>query len=350
MSPESGRNPTLADIARIAGVAESTVSRALSNSPLVSKTTRERIQEIAREVNYRVNWSARNLRLRSTRTIALLLPVDPEHGQMTTDVFCLDLIGGIADALWKLGYDLLLATTGVHPDHWRRDFISESRADGLIIVGQAFHTKELDQIARSDTPAVVWGALLPGQRYCSIGSDNEGGGYHATEHLIGLGRRRILFLGNVEFPEVAVRHRGYVNALRDAGLQPDPALTVPCALTRPGAMEAMSRAVLGTGLQFDAIFAASDVLAMTAIQALHRKGLRIPDDVAVVGYDDVHTAESFSPALTTVSQNIKTGGQLLVSKLMRRLAGETIYSETLPTELIVRESCGAKASERALTE
>ncbi len=347
MNPESGKNPTLADIARIAGVAESTVSRALSNSPLVSRATRERVQEIAQQLNYRVNLSARNLRLRSTRTIALLLPVDPEFGQMTTDVFCLDLIGGIADALWKLGYDLLLATTGVHPEHWRQDFIGESRADGLIIVGQAFHTRELDQIARSNTPAVVWGALLPGQRYCSIGSDNEGGGYHATEHLLGLGRRRILFLGNVQFPEVALRHRGHVTAVRDAGLQPDPALTVPCALTRTGAMEAMSSVVLGTGLKYDAIFAASDVLAMTAIQVLHRQGLRVPDDVAVVGYDDVHTAESFSPALTTISQNIRTGGQQLVSKLMRRLDGETIYSETLPTELIVRESCGAKSSEGA---
>jgi len=187
---------------------------------------------------------------------------------------------------------------------------------------------------------VVWGTKSPGRQYCTVGSDNEGGGFRATSHLIARGRRRVAFLGDATLPEVKLRFAGYRRALRRHHIAFDRALYVATEFTVESAARSIA-ALLRDGPPFDAVFASSDVIAMSAIQTLHSANVDVPDAVSVVGYDDIRMAASYTPALTTVRQNIEAGGHALVSRLIALIRGERIGSLVLPTELIVRRSCGA---------
>ncbi|MEJ7927315.1 LacI family DNA-binding transcriptional regulator [Sphingobium sp. AN641] len=335
-----GRGATLADVARAANVSPSTASRALNDSPLIPDATKAIVREAARKQNYRVNTTARNLRRQTSSTVALVLPADPESGQMVSDPFFLDILGAVADALQEKKYDLLLSTTGAHPDRWFEDFIMSRRADGLIVIGQAHHADALEQLAGEGAPVVVWGAAATGLPYCSVGSDNLAGGDIATSHLLALGRRHIAFLGDTDLPEVALRYEGYRRALAAQGLSADPALLSRTPFTREGGAAAINR-LADSGTRFDAVFATSDLLAMSAIQSLQARGIGVPQDVSVVGYDDIQMAAHYSPALTTISQNIALGGTLLVNKLMDLMAGQPAGTDVLEPRLIIRQSCGS---------
>lgn len=338
----AGKSVTLADVARAANVSTGTVSRALSDSPRVADATKELVRRIAREQNFRINSTARNLRKRTSGTVALLLPADPKSGQMVSDPFFLDIIGAVADALQGTGYDLLLSTSGAHPDKWYEDFIASSRADGLIVVGQAYHGEALLELAQTNAPVVVWGAPGDDLPYCSVGSDNLAGGLAATRHLLALARQRIAFVGDRALPEVALRFSGYCTALAEAGMALDEALVVATPFTRDGAQAAVT-ALIESKNDFDAVFAASDLIAMSAIRILESKGHAVPQDVAVVGFDDIRMAADYNPPLTTVSQNILGGGRLLVSKLIELMRGEAVESESLEPKLMVRASTVAEA-------
>jgi DNA-binding LacI/PurR family transcriptional regulator len=217
--------------------------------------------------------------------------------------------------------------------------MTTSRADGVIFLGQSSLHHALNRLASSDARFAVWGAQLPDQAYCSVGSDNLAGGKRATLHLGRLGRRRIVFLGDTEAPEVTQRVRGYLDGLEQAGLVSGPELMVPAHFTVESA-EASVDALLARGVEFDGIVAASDLIALGAVRALLHAGLDVPRDVSVVGYDDVPFARYSRPALTTIKQDTVRAGRLLVSKLLD--AGDTgdMRSERLPTDLIVRETCG----------
>jgi DNA-binding LacI/PurR family transcriptional regulator len=337
----SHRSPKkMEDIARLAGVSKSTVSRALAGSPLVSEETRKRIEALARDNAYRVNEQARGLRLRQSRTVACLIPLSHEAEQPVSDPFFLELVGHIADALASHGYDLLLSKVVPGRLDSLAAFTESGRADGLLLIGQSLLHTEYEALARTYRPMVVWGALLPGQSYVTVGTDNAGGARRAVSHLIELGRRRIAFLGTrAGLPEIDLRYRGYADALEAAGIPLDPRLVSPVRFGSQAALNAV-RTILGNGLSFDAIFAASDVIAMSAIRALQEHGLRVPQDVSVVGYDDVSFAAYYNPALTTVRQDLAQGGRLMVDLLLRRIDGQDARSTVLPTELVVRASCG----------
>ncbi|HEV2867574.1 MAG TPA: substrate-binding domain-containing protein, partial [Allosphingosinicella sp.] len=186
---------------------------------------------------------------------------------------------------------------------------------------------------------VVWGAQLPDQAYCSVGSDNLGGGRRATLHLARLGRKRIVYLGDTEAPEVGQRVRGYREALAEARLPFDETLMVPAHFTVESA-EASVDAMVARRLAFDGIVAASDLIALGAIRSLLRAGIKVPGEVSVIGYDDVPFARYSRPALTTIVQDTAQAGRRLVSKLLDGGGEGELRSERLPTELIVRESCG----------
>ena len=332
----AGQKKKMADIARLAGVSESTVSRALSGSSLVSAATRERIQTLAQEQNYSINKQAQNLRLQSSRTVSVIIPIDHEPKQHISDPFFLELLGAIADAITEADYDLLLSR--VHTNDWRKRVARHSYVDGLVIIGQSVLHEEINEFAlHNPIPLVVWGHQFPHQTYISIGSDNRLGGYQAAEHLLGLGRRRIVFLGDRELPEVASRYQGYCQAHQAAGISCDPQLAHTCSFTPESAAAAVSN-LLSSGQPFDSIFAASDVLASIAIKHLHAANLRIPQDVAVVGFDNIAIARHVSPALTTVSQNITQGGHLIVDNLFQQIRGETTHSELIAPHLILRDT------------
>jgi DNA-binding LacI/PurR family transcriptional regulator len=325
------------DIAKLAGVSVSTVSRALARSPRVNAKTRERVEEIARSLNYTINIGASNLRLQRNRTIAVVLPLDSATGQRATDAFFMSMLGNLADALTAHGYDMLLSRIDADRLLLAGDLAASGRAGGIIMIGQWHHHDQLNELGARGVPIVVWGARMPEQKYCTVGSDNVAGGMLATEHLISNGCRRIAFLGDTDLPEIWRRHEGYGNALAKHGMAPVADLTRQVTFAEGGARAAVS-ALIDQHVKFDGIFASADVLAMEAISALRERGLRVPDNVAVVGYDDVVLARYSHPALTTIRQPITEGAEALVEALLKIIEGKRPRSQILPTELIVRES------------
>ncbi|MGS0743933.1 LacI family DNA-binding transcriptional regulator [Glaciimonas sp. GG7] len=329
------RRLQMADIARLAGVSTSTVSRALNQSSLVNEETRTRIEELARSLNYSINIGAKNLRLGQNRTVAVVVPYDTQTQQHLSDPFFLSMLGSLADALTEQGLDMLLSRVDAERLDTAAQFYDAGRAIGIILIGQWRHHDQLNELASRKVPMVVWGAQLPQQLYCTVGSDNVVGGFLATDHLLALGRRKIVFFGDTILPEVAQRFEGYRNALSKHEVAYDPVLTVPVTFIAESAQDAV-RDLCQRGVAFDAIFACSDLLAMTTINTLREQNLRVPEDVAVVGYDDIELASYFHPPLTTIRQPMQSAGKTLVDALLSQMNGERIKPLLLPTELIVR--------------
>lgn len=334
------RRLQMSDIARMAGVSTATVSRALNGSPLVTRETRERIAALARENNYTINAGAKNLRLGQNHTIAVVVPYESETRQRLSDPFFLSLLGSIADALTERGYDMLLSRVDARELDSASRLYNAGRAAGIVLIGQWRHHDQLNEMAQHGLPIVVWGAQLPEQRYCTVGCDNVAGGQLATEHLIATGRRRIAFIGDTGLPEAAHRLDGYRRALLAHGLPFDEQLCVPASFLAEGARHAV-QALIARGRPFDAVFACSDVLAMTAISSLEEQGFSVPGQVAVVGYDDIEMASNFHPPLTTVRQPIEAGGRELVATLLELVEQGASASRLLPTQLVVRQSSAA---------
>lgn len=330
----------MSDIARLAGVHVSTVSRALGASPLVEAGLRARILRIAAQHGYVANPTARNLRAGRTQTLSVVIPLGHERGQVLTDPFFAYMLSHLADAITRRGYGMHLQKVLAPKSGWLRELIAERRADGLIVIGQSTEHEALQQAARGAFPFVVWGGRMDGQRYCTVGTDNVQGARLATEHLLKLGRRRIVFVGDPAIPEIALRRDGYKQALAAAGAG---AGTVVKAHMTPDAAYAAMLAHIRKGKGFDAVFAATDIIAISAMRALAARGMSVPGDVAVVGFDGIDMSAHVHPALTTVQQDLNHGAELLVDLVLRRIAGEAVESVTMPGALVVRESCGGKA-------
>ncbi|MBB3167295.1 LacI family DNA-binding transcriptional regulator [Simiduia aestuariiviva] len=336
--------PTSLDIAYRAGVSQSTVSRALRDSPLVSLETREKIKAIARELNYKVDKAASNLRAKSSRTLALLIREDPTTDESHINPFFLSMLGSITRATAAKGYDLLVSFQQQSED-WHRDFEDSHRADGLILLGYGAYDSYVERLRHlldAGAHFICWGAVHSDQPGCSIGCDNEEGGYLAGRHLVDAGRTRIAFLGDTSdnSPEFSARYRGFCRALEEAGITHSPELLVAAETIETLGYEAVQN-LLARGVEFDAVFAASDLIAIGALRALQKAGKRVGQDVAVVGFDDIQSAAYITPSLTTIRQDTNLAGTMLVDNLLRIVAGEPVESTLMPPKLIVRESCGA---------
>ncbi len=336
------------DLARIAGVSVSTVSRALAGSTLVNDETRVRISELARSMRYSVNVGAQNLRLGHSQTVAVVLPKSSSDQQPVSDPFFLALLGALADALTLRGYDMLLTRIDEEKMDDIENIITSGRALGVIVIGQWLHHYSLASLARQGAPIAVWGAKLPGSSYFTVGSDNRLGGRLATEHLLSLGRRKIMFLGDTRLPEVALRFEGYRDALIAAGELVTPGLTAAVPFEAIAARRALSDLIAHT-TDFDALFATSDLIAVTAIALLTAHGLRVPQDVAVVGYDDLALASHVHPTLSSVRQPMAEASVALVDAVLAAKAGHPATAVTLKTELVVRESSTVTKTARMTT-
>ena len=335
-TPEAERRRVqMTDIARLAGVSTSTVSRALNDSELIKPETRKRIKDLAQSLNYQINVSAKNLRLGENRTIGVVIPYDRRTRQHVSDPFFLGMLGSLADALTDRGYDMLLSRVDAEHLDDLAELYDTGRASGILVVGQWGHHDQLNQLAARGVPFVVWGAQLPRQLYCSVGTDNYSGGRLATEHLLGLGRRRVAFMGDITLPEAEQRYLGYLQAHRDVGLEADPSLRIAAAFTAPEAQAAM-QSFLKQRIAFDALFAASDLIAMNAIGVMLAAGYEVPR--SVVGYDDIDVASHFHPPLTTIRQPIERAGTDMVECLLQITEGQQPDPRILKATLQVRGS------------
>lgn len=343
MGRKPSSKPTSFDIAYRAGVSQPTVSRALRGSRAVSQATRERILEIARELNYTVDKNASSLRSQRSNTLALLFFEDPTPDESMINPFFLAMLGSITRQCANRGLDLLISFQRMEDD-WHVQYQDSHRADGLILLGYGDYTeyeRRLAELVAHDTHFVRWGSVGEDNIGATVGSDNFGAGRLAGEHLLGLGRRRIAFLGQADehYPEFADRYTGLCAALDGAGIAADPALQHD-AITTEEAGYAAAWALLASRTPFDAVFAASDLIAIGAMRALAEAGRSVPGDVAVVGFDDIPAASLANPPLTTLMQDLKGAGELLVETLLAQIEDRPLPERTLPAKLVVRRSTG----------
>ena len=335
------RRPTSFDIAALAGVSQPTVSRALSGNPAVSAETRARVLAAAEQLHYKVDKNASGLRRQHSRTLALLFFEDPTPDETLINPFYLSMLGAMVRACASRGYDLLISFQQLSSD-WHVDYEDSRKADGIILLGYGdylAHRPRLEQLVARGTHFVCWGNPRAAEFGAMVGSDNEGGGYQATRHLLEHNRRRIAFVGtaNNAYPEFLDRWAGYCRALGEQGIAVDPQLTV-----NAGPSEEEGRAAVlelaRRGVAYDALFASSDLAAIGAMRLLQDQGKRIPDDVSIVGFDDLAAASLASPPLTTVTQDAKLAGAALVEALIENLEGGDAQSRLLPVKLRVRAS------------
>jgi DNA-binding LacI/PurR family transcriptional regulator len=333
--------PTSLDIAHLAGVSQPTVSRALSGSPMVNEETRRRILAIAGQLNYKVDKNASNLRRQHSGTIALLLFEDPTSDDSQINPFFVSMLGSITRACGQRGYDLLISFQQFSED-WHAEYDDCHKADGLILLGYGDYLQtrsRLRRLAEQGTHFVRWGSASPDQPGVSIGCDNVQGGHDITAHLVAQGRRRLAFLGDASdhYPEFLDRYHGHARALREAGLKVSEALQVDAINTEQSGYEAAA-SLFARGEAADAFFCASDLIAIGALRALKERGLRIPEDVAVAGFDDIPMAGLVSPSLSTVQQDTRLAGTILVESLLRLIEGEQVENRTIPAKLVLRAS------------
>ena len=326
---QDGSGPmTMEDLAALAGVSSITVSRALRDSTLVRESVRERIKALAAAHGYRLNAAARSLRTRRAQSITAVIEMDATTDRPLSDPTVLTVIGALLQTFASKGYRLVLTTRSEAQSSGVLD------TEGLILVGLGPHDGAIGQMQRFNLPLVVWGSSRPAfDNVAFLGSDNVGGGRLVGEHLLGLGRKRILFLGDTVHSEVAERLSGLSAAVagHDVDIKP-----VSCAFSRE-ASRAVMRAELTAGTSFDAVVGCSDPIALGVMDVLRDEGVDVPADVAVTGYDDAMR----EPQLTSVRQDWNLAGATLADMMFEILAGRPVTSGKLPVELIVRASTQA---------
>lgn len=334
---KQGRVRNITDLARLAGVSPGTVSRALADSQLIAKKTRERIQDLAREHDFRPNVMARNLRIKRAGAIGVLMPLGHKSGHHISDPFFITMLGHLADVLAERGYDLLLSRIAPTDPQWLNRVVDSGRVDGVMLIGQSDQHDLIDKVAKRYLPLVAWGANLPGQVHSVVGSDNRKGGELAASHLIDRGCRKFAFLGDPIAPEIAERLEGVRTALAKGGMA-DALTILPAHLTAESVRPSISQWLGQSRVTAHGMIAASDVIAMSALRALSEQNIAVPGDVHVVGYDDLSFASQTVPPLTTIRQDLSGGARHLVDLLFRRIAGENTGSVMLEPELVVRQS------------
>ena len=335
MSTKSVR--TIADIARLAGVSKSTVSRALNDSPLISEEMKAKIHSLAREHNFQINAPARRLSMKQSRTIAFVTHAYHKDFSVA-DLFGLEIMGGISAGLASREYDLLVIHVDPHDTKWAHQYYDTGRVDGFILMTSTRKQSHVKALMEVGAPFIIWGGPQPKQNYCSVTGDNVNGGRLATAHLINLGRQRIGFIGGPSY-EIEVQHRlaGYEEALNDAGREIDQTLIEYGDFSNTSGADAMRR-LLKKAPEVDSVFVNSDLMAIAAMDLIREEGRRVPEDIAVVGYDDLSISEHSNPPLTTIRQNIPLAGKVLAQNLIEYLQTGMVTNVSIPVELIVRKS------------
>lgn len=334
--------PTIADVAQRAGVSISTVSRVLNGTGVVIEQTVERVQKAISELHYVPRAAARILASKRTNTLGLMLPE-------ISGAFFVPMIRGIETGVREGGYDLLIySTRGPQTNRslsyplWQRP-LGDHNTDGLLVFTNSLEVGELERLHSIGFPVVMLHLSPPeGIDFPVVTIENLQAAKALVSHLIEVhGRGRIAFLsGPEEHEDSQLREAGYKQALEGHGIGLDARLVARGEFTVSSAYQA-TRKLIAEGVKFDAMFAGDDDSASGAIRALREAGLRVPEDVALVGFDDLSYAEHIAPPLTTVHSPIELVGLEGARQLIRLIHGEDVSARIiLPTELVIRQSCG----------
>ncbi|MDG4804463.1 LacI family DNA-binding transcriptional regulator [Micromonospora sp. WMMD980] len=332
----TAQRPTLEAVARRAGVSRATVSRVVNGSTTVAESIQQAVRRAVEELGYVPNLAARSLVTQRTDSVALVLP------EAATRVFSDDqvfpgIIRGAAQELEAADKQLVLMLAGSPAGHERVERYTTGRhVDGVLFASLHGEDPLPGRLARLGIPVVCSGRPLDGAEVPYVDVDHTGGVTRAVEHLIAAGRRRVATIAGPQDMVAGIeRLIGYQAALTTAGL---PELVAYGDFTRESGTAAM-RELLAADPKLDAVFAASDLMAHAALRALREAGRRVPEDVAVIGFDDIETAAYTEPPLTTVRQPIVELGRAMTRQLLRITAGEQVEQALmLPTELILRDS------------
>jgi DNA-binding LacI/PurR family transcriptional regulator len=336
VSPKRAR-PTIYDVARLAGVSPSTVSRMLNGKGQFAPTTHRAVEQAVEQLRYRPNTIARSLRTRSTQTIAFLLPDIP-------DPFFVSLISGVQQHALASDYAMLLCVTEGNPEREEHylNLLRAKQVDGVLVDGLVLPPARLTRFVEDGFPIVCLDRDIDVPALPLVQVDNRLGARRATEHLLALGHTRVAHVAGAELHRLRhsqERLAGYRDALDAAGIEADDRLVAAGDYTEDGG-HAAARALLDAGVEFTAMFAANDLSAIGAVSAITETGRRVPDDISVVGFDDIHIAAFTVPALTTIHQPAAEIAQRATELLIGLIQGEDVDERrhVLEPRLVVRAS------------
>lgn len=333
------KTPTLKEIAQLAGVSRSTVSRVINDEPKVRAEVRQRVWRVVKELGYHPNAAARSLVSRSSQTLGVVIPETLDT--VFVNPFFPSVLRGIAEAINENKYHLMLSMIrGPMQDDFYRRALRGQMLDGVIIVSALADAPLISRLVRDRMLFVSIGRYVHESDVNYVDVDNTQGARRAVEHLLKGGRRRIATIAGPSNMMAGLdRLAGYREALREAGLAVDEALVKEGRFDEDSGFEALEQLL---PLEPDAVFVANDLMAVGALHALRQAGRRVPDQVALVGFDDAPVAMFTDPPLTTVRQPMHQLGVTAVNLLLRLLqdGAQGPLHEVLPTELIVRASCG----------
>jgi LacI family transcriptional regulator len=340
----TGKNVTISDIARVAGVASSTVSKALNGSPEVSEPTRVRVAEIAKRLDYRPNAIARSLKTRRTHTLGVI--TNDQDGLFTTA-----MVRGVAEVASEHRFGVFLCNSygGLVKEREHLELILDKQVDGIILTGYKVEERGAPAAPTGDLPLVYLYAYTTATESPCILPDDEGGARLATQHLVSCGRQRIAFInGPANYEATQLRLAGYTEGLRGAGFDFDPTRVRVASDWNQDSGFALAQQLMALDHPPDGIVCANDDLAAGAILGLWDLALRVPEDVAIVGFDDRPFAAHLPVPLTTVAMPLYEMGAQAARTLFSSFAGEPLTNSRVyvPCQLVVRASCGARGTQR----
>jgi len=330
---------TIKDVAKKAGVSIATVSRVINGNTNVRAQTRENVTKAIEELNYTPSAIAQGLQKKVTKTIGVIFPDASSY-------YFAEIIRGINRYLQKHAYQVVVSSSHDAEDEAKTFFslVNGRQVDGVILMMPSIHNAEVINSHIRDLPAVLLNTEINTPESVTLVIDNYQGAYEATIHLVEHGHTKIGFIhGSRNNYDSEERYRGYLNALAEAGIAPDKDLETRGKFIENSGFEA-ARALMEQENRPTAIFAANDAMAIGAIEAAKRLSLDIPNDVAIVGFDDISTARFISPSLTTVNVPVLKIGQLAGEYLLKQLRGEAKEERdqiaVVPVNFVRRESCG----------
>ena len=327
------------DVAAEAGVSQSTVSRALAGDPVVSEGTRLRVAEAARKLNYFVDENAARLRTGRTGTLAVVVVCRPGEDRKDLNPFHSALLASLCGAASLRGYETLVSFQD-GPDNFNGRYQEQRKADGLAVIGTTENYSAWDyfrQLGQGGMDWVCWGAPFDDVEW--IRSDNHQGARLATAHLLAGGYQRIVCIGSETSPQRQFRERweGYAEEMRAAGLEPVLA-TIEKGLPREEQGRRAVAALIDSGTPFDALFAVCDPIALGALDELHARGLAVPGQIGLVGFDGIRAGAYSAPPLSSVEPDFRAAGEMMIAKLLAGIAGTPHTDRRVPVRLVERGS------------